>query len=190
MKADPVKGDWSELVKSDFENFDFILTEDEIREMDIKKYKSLIKEKVREYSFLQFKEMQAGHTKGRQNQHEGLKSPQEYLLTNRLTNKQVSLLFNLKCESVRNIKDNFHFQYPGNLMCPLCKLEVDSQSHILLCSVLKNNTHIDPEVKYEFIYGSLQEQVMVTTLFSSLLDLREQLLEKETAYRGSPIPDS
>ena len=97
MKADPVKGDWSELVKSDFENFDLILTEDEIREMDIKKYKSLIKEKVREYSFLQFKEMQAGHTKGRQNQHEGLKSPQEYLLTNRLTNKQVSLLFNLKC---------------------------------------------------------------------------------------------
>ena len=125
MKADPVKGDWSELVKSDFENFDFILTEDEIREMDIKKYKSLIKEKVRQYSFLKFKEMQAGHTKGRQNQHEGLKSPQEYLLTNRLTNKQVSLLFNLKCESARNVKDNFHFQYPGKLMCPLCKLEVD-----------------------------------------------------------------
>ena len=35
MKADPVKGDWSELVKGDFENFDIILTEDEIREMDI-----------------------------------------------------------------------------------------------------------------------------------------------------------
>ena len=37
MKADPFQGDWSELVKSDFENFDIILNEDEIREMDSKK---------------------------------------------------------------------------------------------------------------------------------------------------------
>jgi hypothetical protein len=158
MKADPLKGDWSELVKSDFENFDISLNEDEIRDMDPKKYKSLIKEKVRESAFICFKEMQAGHTKGRQNQHKDLSSPQKYLLTNKLTNKQVSLLFNLKCQSVRGIKDNFHRQYPGDLLCPLCKLEADSQSHILTCSVLRRNTTINPEVKYDFIHGSLEDR--------------------------------
>ena len=97
--------------------------------------------------------MQAGHTKGRQNQHKDLNSPQKYLLTNKLTNKQVRLLFNLKCQSVSGIKDNFHRQYPGDLLCPLCKLEVDSQIHILTCLVLKENTTINPEVKYEFIHN-------------------------------------
>ena len=100
MKADPLKGDWSELVKSDFENFDISLNEDEIRGMDPEKYKSLIKEKVRESEFICFKEMQAGHKKGRQDQHKDLSSPQKYLKTNKLTNKQVILLFDLKCQSV------------------------------------------------------------------------------------------
>ena len=76
--------------------------------MDTKKYKSFIKEKVRDHSFIQFKEMQAGHKKGWQNQHDNLNSPQKYLSTNKLNNKQVSLLFNLKCQSVSGIKDNFH----------------------------------------------------------------------------------
>ena len=82
MKADPLKGDWSELVKSDFEKIYISLNEDEMRVMNPKKYKSLIKEKVRESAFICFKEMQAGHTKGRQNQHKDLNSPQKYLLTN------------------------------------------------------------------------------------------------------------
>ena len=189
MKADPIKGDWSELVKSDFENFNININEEQISEMEPNKYKSIIKEKVREYAFLQFKEMQAGHKKGRQNHHENLNFPQKYLLTNMLTNKQVSLLFNLKCQSVNGIRDNFHQQYPGNLLCPLCSLELDTQSHILKCSVLKKNTIINPEVEYEYIHGSLEEQVIITTLYSSLLELRDSLLEEKTAYRGQPVPD-
>ena len=85
---------WSELLKSDFEKYDIDLKEDEIIEMDTKKYKLLIKEKVRDHSFIQFKEMHAGHKKGRQNQHDNINSPQKYLSTNKLNNKQVSLLFN------------------------------------------------------------------------------------------------
>ena len=176
-------------MKSDFENFNININEEQISEMEPNKYKSIIKEKVREYAFLQFKEMQAGHKKGRQNHHENLNSPQKYLLTNMLTNKQVSLLFNLKCQSVNGIRDNFHQQYPGNLLCPLCSLELDTQSHILKCSVLKKNTIINPEVEYEYIHGSLEEQVMITTLYSSLLELRDRLLEEKTAYRGQPVPD-
>ena len=146
MKADPRKRDWSEMVKRDFEKYGVVLTEDEIREMDTKKYKSFIKVMVRDHSFIYFKEMQAGHQKGRQNHHENLNSPQNYLTTNKLTNKQVSLLFNLKCQSVSGVKNSFHHQYPGDLHCPLCKIEVDSQNHILTCSVLKKNTNIDPEI--------------------------------------------
>ena len=84
MKADPCKGDCSELLKSYFEKYDIDLKEDKIIVMDTKKYKSLIKEKVRDHSFIQFKEMQAGHKKGRQNQHDNLNSPQKYLLTDKL----------------------------------------------------------------------------------------------------------
>ena len=58
----------------------------------------------------------------------------------------------------------------GNLLCPLCSLEVDTQSHILNCSVLKNNTNINTESEHEYIHGSLKEQVLITTLYSSLLE--------------------
>ena len=36
MKADPCQGDWSELLKIDFEKYDIDLKEDKIRVMDTK----------------------------------------------------------------------------------------------------------------------------------------------------------
>ena len=190
MKADPCKGALEWVIKKWFWKVWHWPEGGRNYRDGHKKYKLLIKEKVRDHSFIQFKEMHAGHKKGRQNQHDNINSPQKYLSTNKLNNKQVSLLFNWKCQSVSGIKDNFHQQYPVDLLCPLCKIEVDSQNHILTSLVLKKHINIDPAIKYEFIHGSLEEQVMVITLYSSLLELREHLLEKETAYRGNIIPDS
>ena len=38
--------------------------------------------------------------------------------------------------------------------------------------------HIDSDVRYEHIYGSLEQQVKVTKVFSEVIVLREKLLEE------------
>ena len=83
--------------------------------------------------------MQAGHQKGNTLNHDDLKQPQSYLMKNKPNNSQVSLLFNLRTQCVRGIKDNFHGQNYQQLECDLCKVEIDTQNHILECHVLKQH---------------------------------------------------
>ena len=178
MKADPVSNDWCELVANVFNEVGLSLSDDQIRQMSRVDYKTLVKGKIRDSAFIHFKEMQAGHKKGKLIEHHNLLKPQLYLTTNLLTNKQVSLLYNLRCQSVWGIKNNFHRQYQ-DIQCPLCKTEIDSQSHVLLCTVIKKHYRYtqSADIHYNMIYGSLEKQVATTILYSSLLEVRNRLLE-------------
>ena len=59
MKAEPLPGDWYSLVKRDFEFINLVLTEEEIRNMSASKYKSIVKNKMREAAFTELKETQS-----------------------------------------------------------------------------------------------------------------------------------
>ena len=123
--------------------------------------------------------MQARHEKGNNMYHENLKQPQSYLLTNKLNNKQASLLFNMRVQCVRGIKENFHKHYNNNLKCDLCKNEIDNQNHLLNCQVIKQHVKLNNKtIKYEHIFGTLEEQITVTILLSALLEVRDWLLEE------------
>ena len=111
MKADPVQNDWCLQVQEDMADLNINYTDQEIRNMDQSMYKSIVKEKVRNSAFLRFKEHKSNHEKGHNNNYIDLNSSQEYLKTNKLTNKQTSLLFNLRCSTVRGIRANFSDQY-------------------------------------------------------------------------------
>ena len=179
MKAEPLPGDWYSLVKSDFEFINLVLTEDEIRNMTPSKYKSIVKNKMREAAFTELKKTQSNHEKGSLSHHENLLKPQQYLLTNKISNKQKGLLFNLKCQSVRGFRENFSQMYFGDIQCRLCNSASDSQNHLMLCPVLKDHFSWDQNIKYTDIYGTLEEQVKVTSVFSSLMEVRDLLLLEE-----------
>ena len=110
-KAESMTNDWSQLVSGDFQLVNINITDDQISQMNQTQYKTLIKQKVRDATYMEFKEQQARHEKGRLLEHENFSKTQDYLLTNLLTNKQSSLLYNLICETVSGIRDNFHRQY-------------------------------------------------------------------------------
>ena len=184
MRSDPEKDDWCELVKSDFENINLKMSDLQIQDMNPTQYKSLIKKTVREATFLELKKVQESHQKRSLMHHEDLNSPKSYLVTNKLTNKEISVLFNLRCQSVRGIRENFHRQYYGDLNCPLCHSYVDSQEHALKCSVLMKHIDIDPTVKYEHIYGTIEEQIPVAKLYFSLLKECEKILDKRASQPG------
>ena len=181
MRDDPIPGDWSEQVKCDSEKVNLKISEEAIRDVDEEQYKALIKNKVREEALKEFKVMQANHEKGKHLHHEHLTRAQNFLMTNQLNNKEVSLLVNLRCQSVSGVKDNFHQQFRNNLMCELCAKYVDSQEHLVQCHELRKHIKWDHEtVKLDHIYGSLQQHIEVTKLIYSLLEVRDRLLEEGT----------
>jgi hypothetical protein len=188
MKAEPLPGDWCNWVQKDFQDIKLIITEDQIRSMSPTDYKLLIKEKIRDSVFIQLKEAQASHEKGHSTFHESLLYPQKYLVTHKLTNKEKSLLFNLRCQSVKGIRQNFSKMYFGDIQCRLCNLAIDSQDHTMKCSVLKKHYTWSEDIKYDFIYGSLEDQVEVVKVISSLLEVRDRLLEEGNQLddRGTP----
>ena len=129
--ADPLPDDWSQLIQKYMPDMNLEYSDQEIINMNPTFYKKITKEKVSAHSFIHFKELKANHEKGRMNSNSDHKSPQDYLTTNKLTNKQMSLLFNLRCNSVSGIRANFPKQYFGDLQCRLCRKEQDSQIHLL-----------------------------------------------------------
>ena len=46
------------------------------------------------------------------------------------------------------------------------------------CSVLKKHYTWSEDIKYDFIYGSLEDQVKVVKVISSLLEVRDRLLDE------------
>ena len=136
QSKDPSPGDWVKLVQEDMSKYKIQLTEEEIVSMDKNKYKSYIKYKVRNTSFLELSQMKMGHKKVRNIIHMGLFGPKEYLKSDLFSNKIRKLLYNLRCKSVAGIPASFHTQYKENIFCPLHCLQEDTQEHILCCPEL------------------------------------------------------
>ena len=97
-----------------------------------------------------------------------------------------SLLYNLRSRSVKGIRDNFHTYYTGNLSCPLKCLQgpLDSQEHLLFCdkvtSLLSDSQKLLlGKVKYNDLFGTVEEQATVTSVFLILLRIRFKLLETD-----------
>ena len=100
-------------------------------------------------------------------------------------NDMSSMLFNLRCSSINDFKDNFHTLY-GNL--PPCKMlcgkGIDSQRHALSCKAILEKLSLPEletmnQLRYSHLYGSISEQENITMMFSRILQIRAA--DKSTA---------
>ena len=96
------------------------------------------------------------------------------------------LLLALRSHSLRVIKANFSSNHKKDLSCPLLcdpSNPQDEQSHLLCCKKILEqlNTNELQAIKisdYSHLYGSLDEQLLVTHIFRRLLQVIEQLLDE------------
>ena len=94
-----------------------------------------MKYKVRKKAFRELCDVQKRHIKVQDIKYSGLNQPQEYLTSTSFSNKKRYLLYNLRCRSVKGIKDNFHRLYNDKVSCPfLCPQQIDNQEHIISCA--------------------------------------------------------
>ena len=184
MKENPSPGDWCELVGKDKENLKLHMDDEHIIQTNAKDYKDMVKELVRKEADRKLKVLQVGHQKVSQLQYTLKDKPQEYLSTKLFSNDECSMLFNLRCKTVKGFKDNFHGMNQNNL-CDLCGRSEDSQMHALECHMLEVHVPRDPSISYSDIHGTVQQQKGFVVYFTALLEARERLL----ADRGPTLPD-
>ena len=97
------------------------------------------------------------------------------------TNKMKSLLFNLRCQSVKTIK-KIHKYYNNYINCKICGTgTIDSQEYLLTCHRITSQLPTEmysmwKTVKYQDIFGTPQEQYAVTKVCHTLLKIRLGLL--------------
>ena len=188
MKDNPKKGDWINLVNKDLEGIGISLEcETQVKEMKRSDFKTIVKEKVRQKSFKEMNEIKANHNKVRNIEHSNVHEPEEYLISNRVTSKQSALLMNLRSKCAKEFRNNFKGMSTDEL-CPLCQQENDTQEHALSCKVSAQKLTVqEKEIKYEDLFGTLDDQLKIVKVYQKLLNLRKSLNPEEpgTADRGT-----
>ena len=81
---------------------------------------------------------------------------------------------------LREAKENFWSMYPDGTLCDICDTgEIQSQRHLMescepiisTCQEVRENVRID----HDYIYGTTEQQLEVTRLFSKVLETIEQI---------------
>ena len=78
-----------------------------------------------------------------------------------------------------SVKNNFKNQYQNNYLCDLCKIEDETQEHLLKCKVLQ---HFIPELKttniiYMDMFGTIEKLIPASSLMYKVCKERESLLK-------------
>ena len=189
-------GDYVQLVKSDFEemNIPFIL--DNIKTTGINTFKKLIKNKVKEAALKYLQQKQKTHTKVKHIEYNKLET-QKYLRSPLFTNIETSLLYGLRTKTNRTFRANFSNLYSGKIECPLkCwdqnynePAPADTQEHLLFCKKLEitATTIARSKIEYNYLFSDTNKQREVLTLFNSLIDYKEKLLNEQEGPPGDKL---
>ena len=134
QRKNPCKGDWINLIQEDMENYNINLSDETIKDMNKIDYKKFIKNKVKEKSFGELDIVKRSHDKVRTINFNPTNAGESYLTCGLFNNKQISTLFNLRCQTLKKIENNFHKMFNGDNACPLkCPNKINSQEHMLVC---------------------------------------------------------
>ena len=166
-------------MKRNFEAIGVHMDEKHIEEQTETEFKNEIKTKVREAVFAKLIRMQQTHAKVKDIKYSDIKKPQEYLTCQKLNNNECSLLFNLRCHTVKSFKHNFRILHNNQTQCELCKGDEDSQEHALSCPVITQHVEVQGDIEYADLYASTDKQQRITSLYGEILEVRARLLEEQ-----------
>ena len=101
-----------------------------------------------------------------------------YLLDSRFSKSERELLFKLRSKTLK-VKSNFRNGNQENMFCDLCNLFRCTQEHPLSCPVLTQKCRIldTAEIKHSNIYGSVDQQLTYTKIYSEFWNTRQDILD-------------
>ena len=178
QKVETTKGDWIELVKQDCETIEEEYNETFFTSMSRNKFKKYVKRKIEKAAFKYLEKIKNKHSKVKHIKYKKLEI-QPYILCEELNNEEVNTLFALRSRMTR-VKMNFSNQYKNNLFCTLGCNRSEDQQHLLECEHILDrleDKYSLAEIEYSDIFGTIQDQVPITKIFSKILKIRKDLME-------------
>ena len=175
---DSVNGDWAKTVKSDLNLIGLSMTFNDIKSHSTNQFKSLVGEKIREYTF---KWLIAEKNKLKSVKHIKYDrfEMQNYLLSDKINTTEKMLLFQMRTKTLP-LYAYRKFDHPdGNLNCPFCDKEEDTLYHQVTCSVINKglNWITRGTINIENIYSNnLQLQTDTLLAFQTIYKRRVHLL--------------
>ena len=113
----------------------------------------------------------------------------DYIQSPLFSTKEKELLFKLRSKTLE-VKQNFPGQY-GSPWCISCGLFPETQSHLLQCPeiVLKLKTINKKfsKLNENMIYGNIEEQQMIVSIYSEVLLVRDSLKEDISPRSEGPM---
>ena len=115
---------------------------------------------------------------------------QKYMTNSLFSNKIVNILFNMRSSMMKGIKMNLPSLFREQMTCRLNYSDpqaIDNQQHILTCSVIHEKISSDESrqarhMNYDYIFGSLDQQKEAVLVLARLVEVREEILEKESRW--------
>ena len=157
------------------------LTLEDINLMSKRKFRNMLKLKVKQTAFQYLKEKQG--SKGKENVYNEL-CMAEYLLphNNKLTIVEKQNLFKVKN---RMVWIPANFPKPNTEYKCICGQKED-MTHVYNCKILNNG--LEPKLEYQKIYrGTISEQIEVFRKFESNMEKREKILNEDTPPRDPSV---
>ena len=188
QKEEPIKGNWFQLLKKDFEFIEIDLNEEKIMQTSKSEYKSEIKALVHKATFKYFMNKKKNHSKLDEIKYTKLQL-QPYLSSSVINNKQKELLYILRSKC-HNSKKNFKKLNRNNLFCALGCSTNEDQIHVFTqCTPIKNKSNNSNMVQYSHISGSLPQQIQVIKVFDQIDKARKHIMKNHLLPGGPDCQD-
>ena len=180
QKEDPLKGDWFNILKKDFEFIGIELNETDIINTPKSEYRIKIKKLVEKAAFDFMIKEKNGLSKIKNIKYESLKI-QDYLKSEKFGPKERNLLYALRSRS-HPAKMNYQKLNSSNLMCTLGCQKIEDQNHIFeKCSVLNTK---EEQIRINFIFEetSRQKEAIV-----KILRIEKERIKLKEALKSHPV---
>ena len=177
QRSNPSKNDWSLTVKSNLETLEVNASEEDIGTMSQYVFRKLVNTHIKKEAFKYLQKIKSTHTKVLHIQYTRLEI-QSYFLPNKMPTTLAKFTF--LCRT-RMVQVGANFKAGNNFpLCPLCKIQYDSQKHLLDCSKLTEANTICSEVpQYDDLFSKdLKKMLNVTQNLKEKFSRRQKLLSK------------
>ena len=172
------KKDWIVQVFSDLKELEIEEDLDIIRKMKKLKLRNILNQKIKEKAFNDLKLQKEKHSKVIQIRYDTFEM-QKYLKSCeiKITKEEAQEIFKLRTRT-SDVKTNYKGKYES-LECYACKIEQESQKHVIECKKLNEKNEKEP-IEYEEIFtGNIKMKIAVAKRFLENTKLREKFKNKK-----------
>ena len=166
----PCKGDWTEQVKEDLEDFKLARSFDHYSNLTPDRFKELVKHQASFFSLEELNKQKKSHSKLRNLTYKDNKT-QSYFREKTINNEEKRNLFKFRTHMAR-FKSNYKGLY-DDMTCPVCKDHDDTQRESFRCKGIFTDEEINANDDYEEIFTSQINNTIVKKI-TKIVKTRER----------------